>query len=880
MRTIPLLVLLLLIVGSLLFWNWAATEPNAPTPQPASTLPLVGSAQTTSGGASRDDVAATSDTSLDRESARDPDLSRPLPLDAKWIELLVVDREGTAIADAEVFWYDQLAAFNLGDTDLNWQEQMILYRYPCELALRCGWSTRSDKHGRARIAIGEHCVVAGRTATMFGQMFAGRSMMMAPDGYRLVLLPDQVLRVVVLDAKDQPCRDVPISLVTIDHRGIDRGYSNDDALALTDDRGRASIPHLQRCLDKLYEDVEFDPQSAQTYVHLLLPGHDELGAAIDLRNPPTEAVVMRIPACGKVRMRADLPGIAATDTCDFSLNCTPSDRFSATLVRTTSIDGWATFEHVPVGKKLEGIAMAACGISTDFDGPRHTSDTIDVVIRLPDSAAVLATRLIDPEGKPIRNSYFSLSSDQPGGNYPSEPFSTDRDGRALIKLECPADAEAVELPAVTVESRISNKPYGKGRFGPLRLRRGVTEIGDTLFERGPLIAAGRLMTGDQPCKQQCYLSLEQWNPQATTEEERWANFDSATCSVDKEGHFSVYAERAPGQLRLSFWCWEAYAIKPVPFDIGDTDLVVQVEPGHSLTVGMLLPEQCYPGDLRLQLMPSTSQEVSEEAHERLRNEARRVQGERCHAIWQGLPADTYTLSLSVSGQPKPLLQIKNVTLPLPESGDSRLTEIDLRSLVQVITVNRFDQNGDPLEADGALFVRSQMVGDEWQGQDIFGATTHLLMPAGALDLVAAVEEHQPTPLRGKGPRFDVRMHPWPKVHVQLPQPLDTPTGAAFSVQIRPEPADTRTWHNGDYASGLAKLLSVAESGYGVPGEEVDLAIAEGPYRLRLLLRANKRSIEIEGVTPSQVLATDENIVLRIPDEQWRAALREVTKPPK
>jgi hypothetical protein len=189
----------------------------------------------------------------------------------------------------------------------------------------------------------------------------------------------------------------------------------------------------------------------------------------------------------------------------------------------------------------------------------------------------------------------------------------------------------------------------------------------------------------------------------------------------------------------------------------------------------------------------------------------RREGEQCMIAWWGLPPGEYTLEIAFWTDSKPLVNIPSIAVPLPSAGDVRLADIDLRNLVQVVTIKTVDKENRPLDCDGALFSAQEVAAGTWRGSSFSGAAMRLLLPSGAVDHVLAAEGYQRSYVRGTGSTFVVTMHPWPDVQIRVADVPQLPDGVTCYAGLRAmQPVEGR-WHDRDYQERLQTLLGVDDS---------------------------------------------------------------------
>lgn len=868
-----LLALLLAAAAVIAVWFAATDDPEAPTSKHTlhDALDTTAAARDTT----RQEANTPPATTANRTTANQIPTQRPHAPDAKWIDLLVVNRDGEPVPRATVNWHDLEAGTLVEDSlVLTSTQQTILWKRPCKLAQQFGWSTTADNQGRARITIAPGNCIAGTAPGLFGKFEIEAGQATPPSVYQLVLLPDSSIHVAVVDQGGQPCANVPITLVALDKDGDLHGEFGWDAMALSDADGHAVLAHTQDNLAALGDRPNASSNPVRTFVHLLLPGYTDPGIEVDLRNPPQELLVVPMPPFGSARARVEIPGEALFGGHQMVITGDGSTRLDGYLMSRPSEDGWTYFDHVPVGKRLRAHVATGNNINELFDSPRTAGEMVDVVIRPAQNTILLKVRLVDEDGQPVPDLMFTTLATGTGMR-PVRTSTTNSEGRAVITVRKEQDAPRVELESAEILPSSNQMGLGHGSIGPRILHNGINDLGDVTLDRGTFVASGRLMTGDKPCTTRPNILIERFDPNAAEGKRHQADLNWQTVvRHDDDGRFEVHA-RLPAKwhYRLVVFDSDTAPIDPVPFALGETDIVIQVLDGHPLAMTFLLPEGVDPDDLECKLLPPAHSKPSLRLQGTLEGSAVRTHAEQCSLSWSGVPTETYTVSIGLWTEPEPLVRIENVTLPLPDSGDPRLVDVDLRKLVQVIAIRLLDRDGQPLEGYGAVFPNEQMAKGKWRGHNIY-ESARLLVPPGPVDMQVAIEGYQPTPVRGVGPTFEARMHPWPAVQIELPNPADLPPGTSLSLHIEAMHAQDGLWSSKHSHDSLRELFGIASYDTNVQGKTIAYPIGEGPHRIRMWLNKDTHGFEIQGLLPAQILSTDAAVRVRIPNDRWQAVLAE------
>jgi hypothetical protein len=289
--------------------------------------------------------------------------------------------------------------------------------------------------------------------------------------YRVELVPDVAVTVRVVDDRGEPCAAFPVGLAALDAANTDAVLNvSDVALAFTDAKGLATIPHLQsRCATgpeasgsafssrrwrwgRARAPEGAAPPKPVWHVRALLVGSRDKGVAFDHAAPPTEPLELRLPPTGRLRVRAESGGKQVTS---FRMayasrahaegeEWSPLDRGAQAKPEA---DGWARFPHVALGLRFDLYADAEGGMRGAHAGPTAAGQEVDAVLRSADDRIFVAGRLLTPERTPAHNVRISVRASCRG-----RPLS-----RALRKLEASARVEGV-TPALSGISRFSTEP--------------------------------------------------------------------------------------------------------------------------------------------------------------------------------------------------------------------------------------------------------------------------------------------------------------------------------------------------------------------------------------------------------------------------------------
>lgn len=843
----------------------AAPKTAAPAPSGAAT------------GGSLEVAAGPTEATATRDYLALPDV-QPLPDDASWLELLVVDGEGAPIPGADVYWYDQSAWLRLEQRgDLVDDEVEILWQRPERMIRYAGWQTHSDAEGRARVTIGAEGVVAGVAGDRYGKLPLLQHMTVPPGGLRLVLEPDQRVTVHVRDDLDQPCTGVPVTLAVFDQDDDLSGPFGRTPMAHTDARGVAVIEHLQECARTLRDQGWIGSRHRVT-VRTMVAGWPALGTPIDLDALPADPIVLRLPACGSVRARLCIDGQPVAGTPQFALYCADGNNHEWPQARADA-SGWAHFDRVVVGKEYVVATNSRGAARLLFTGPGVRDQEVVVTVTLPADAVQLRGRLLDADRRPLADRRVRLRAH--GDRFRGRvDFATQPDGRFHVSIGTlnDADAGAAEVRQLTFEVFERKRPPLRAELAPRILRKGVDDVGDVVLTTGEALVAGRLVASGEPFRGEITVHVERAaaDPDARRP---WLTVHHGPAETAGDGSFVVYQQREAQRYRLRCFGKQVLPMQPVEFAPGTTDLLVELQLGLPLAASVLLPPDT-PIDLMVFELVPMSADTPGVSTERRAAAASPLQGCRHGLEWGAVPPGDYALEVRDWTSSRPTVRIPDVQVPAPATGDPRLVDIDLQSLLRVVTVDVFDPDGKPIEGEGAIFLAGLRPNDEWRGIPLWSERVRLVLPPGPADLLVTVPGYRPTPLFGNADRLAVRLQPWPTLEVTVADVPPLPDDVSVWVNAAAIGFESHTWSAPWSTEPIGPLLGGTGVAAEVEGGRATVRCSDGPQRLNVTVAGSNGSETLRGVAPAEVLSTTGSVVLRAPAAEWQRVLAKVAPAPK
>lgn len=881
-KALLLLLPVLLLCGAGIFaFGLSGDDPRPPGETHEAAAKPVEAASAVSGAAPVDASAdpsrpAAADTAV-RDAVATHAALLPIPADAKWIEVKVVDKETQQpVPDATVEWFDETVSQRLQEEPaLLGEDRQTIWRDPEERAARFGWSTTSDARGIARVHQSESTEVVAREGKRYGHMQLGRQVVPPRDGYRIEIADDRELAVQVVDAAGTPVGGIPVALAVYDAQGRQQYVWDWGPVATTRaPDGIARVRHLQS-----WDRREEMRTVAQWRVRTFVPGFEDPGVPCSLEAPGEAPIVLKLPPCGRVaaRVTPDLP--LPTPTPNISMYENAGQRgwggARASFERPIGADGIAHFDHVPLGKSFRvNVAMLGNGLSKQFSGPVAQDAEVSVVLAPEDDLILLTGRLLDAQRVPLADQKFQLGFQGPQmGN--SFELRTDPNGRFLAIAGRARNGNKAE--SITAEVRRPGSPVLVARAPGRELRAGTEDLGDLVAAADALLVAGRMLIDGKPGKKKLNPRIERFAAPDNGGQATWKRHNVQITQED-DGHFECRGTISPGRYRLVLQAWSHLPTDPIEFRPGTTDLVVDVKPGTELAATFLLPEGVRE-ELQVELVPQVAPNPAwpEQLKNRLRASAWHREDGRSQVSWQGLPAATFRLEVGWPALPKPIFVLEDVQVPPPAGGDPRLVDIDLREFLRLQTIRLFGPDGQPLpNYEGGFFPLGQDPTKDLQGFPLQGHETKLLLPAGTLDLMVGVSGYQPREIRASGPPLDVRLDAWPHF-VLLVQgleslPPEARVWAHLELQNPPQRNYRAQWNSGE----LRELTFPPQSGANVENGRAELPIGEGAYTVHLTMHHADQGTTL-AIPPTTVLSTTGTATVTVAPDAVKKAVDQAVK---
>ncbi|MCA8948017.1 MAG: hypothetical protein KDE27_00850 [Planctomycetes bacterium] len=875
-----LLLLLAIVFGAGAVWLFTLGDDEAPHAAAPGTADTVApeSAPTAANG----DEPATpteADTSDSSTAARDAVATRdalvPIPADAQWIEVRIVeDATDRPLPGATVLWSDGAILEALqADPTLLGPEDVGIRADVEQIAARFGWRTTADDRGVARVHRTESTQVAARLGELYGTAKVGTGLVPPNGGFEVRLAPDRELLVRVVSAAGEPAFGVPVALRWQTEDNPHRNLLTWQPLASTRaPDGIAHLPHSQLWRDSLPKDRPFTLMVA---THM--PGFDDPGVGITLEALPSEPVELRLPACGRVGVRAELDG-AAVESEWISLYEQASTAMRMqrpTLSLPASPGDWTWFENVPIGRPYGASTRVHGGsLTAQFDGPVAAGGEVRIVLAPNGETMMLTGRLVDRDRRPLVATEFRFRVR--GGRNDGGGLTTDDDGRFVMILGRARNGAKASTLRFDVQ-RGDERPL-VAELPPRELHPGTEDVGDVVLGLGELVLAGSSSCDGEPCRLPQGSSISRSEEQEGREPRWRASRDLTFWSAD-DGTFEFRGSIPAGRLRLNVGQREFLPVEPIEFAAGTRGLKVELERGATLQATMLLPDADWQSPV-VTLAPATA--GGDAARKEVNARVWKRDDGRQQAKWERVEPGSYTLRIRLTGVETPIHEVPDVRMPPPAGGDPRLVDIDLTDRVLVQTVRIFDPLGEPIEnVQGGVFPNGQDENGELRGVAFVGATSRLLLPRGTTGAMVGVEGYRPAFVDLDGTPLDLRLEPWPRatvVFANLSTLAALPAGAELQVRLRPGESERRWriyWRGGT----VGELLGPPSNWTEVKDGRAEIPVGDEPRALDLRVRHRRKSATI-AIAAVEVSNTTPNVRVDVPAAGWDAALAKLAEAEK
>ncbi|MEZ6038599.1 MAG: hypothetical protein R3F29_14045, partial [Planctomycetota bacterium] len=411
---------------------------------------------------------------------------------------------------------------------------------------------------------------------------------------------------------------------------------------------------------------------------------------------------------------------------------------------------------------------------------------------------------------------------------------------------------------------------------------GRTELGDLRFALAPLFVGGRMVFDCEDHSSRPYV--EKLEGELRPDHEgNWRQVRGLQLTLGADGQFALRGEQPEGRYRLAMMTYQHLPVDPVEFTPGASDLRIEVHCGNQPEVTCLVTDQVLASQLRVTFVQPDAPPTVGGLNAMIGRDPMQADhmgrtdtgAERFR--WRALPDGVYTLRIHAMPA-TPVVEIPNVVLPLPDGGDPRLSDIDLRQLVTSLRlVVRVD---DSIQRRGSTdvmaFVLPEPSDDDWRGVTVYNGEAILPVPKGPVDLLVLHYAGKPVTLRDVEGEAEVTVGPWPSVELTFVGLELLPEGAEL-IAIAQQPGyresnDDRRRYLTDSRSGyIASLTQKGHSFATVEGGKATLEMAEDTASLGLNLRFADSSTSLRQFSPTQLVA-GQPVTVQLSTEELHAAI--------
>ncbi|MEM7202141.1 MAG: hypothetical protein AAF628_17870 [Planctomycetota bacterium] len=516
------------------------------------------------------------------------------------------------------------------------------------------------------------------------------------------------------------------------------------------------------------------------------------GTTLELQVPLTGSLDVRLvdpqgqPAPGRFSVSLRAMGWGARP--DDPVERQPRPRFG----RVEAVDGRARFPHVPLGQAFSVGVMGGAGAWRNtvlVEGPTlaQRQGRAELVVGV--GHIVLRGQALDAAGTPLANATLYTELEAATDPQPTRLNAvTDDAGGFLLVLP----SELAERPFANAELAVADAQLPQADLTPWTpFRVGVTDVGALRFTDAPVLVAGRVRTAPgAPCTgyrleaEQRVRGSGEWRPLR------------ARSRIDGET-FAMFRD-VPRTTRLRLRIEPASRCHvtpdPIEFSPGTTDLVVQLDPGHTLAAELRVPD-VDPEQRWIRLRPFTLQlrPTGGEALEQFSAAALSRHGSGPNPaegwfeyIWNGLVPGEYRLEAAVYGADTPFRVVDGIRVPGPDGTIAR-TRMDLLADLQRVVLRFRQPDGQPPKRVPRvyLFHGERMIPRALQNSQV-PDELELMVLRGVMDAWVMAIGYAPTMVRALDGDREVTLRPTlTEVRVQLtpPRPAALPEGVRLRVSL-------------------------------------------------------------------------------------------------
>jgi hypothetical protein len=867
------LVCLLAAVGLwLLQGGEEATRPPEPTqPSQTGTPNATPDTSSASPGPTTPNDAAFAASSTAREAVVTKTSLLPIPEDAHWIEVRIIDKATREpIAGAQVSWWDETleTAFDkqLGIWGPQWS---ALWHDEESRFSQLGWQTISDSRGIARIHQTERTRAVARHQHQYGTALLHQRFLPPRGGFTIALEPDHHITIQVLDAAGQPAAGVPVGVGRYDEAGELLQIHENSALAVTEGpQGLAVIRHEQTWKAK---------PGTEWRALILLLQHRHPGVRCEFAAEPGNPVVLQLPPCGSVYIRPSAAVAALGDISWIHLRQQKpgrNDRWryaTDALLGTRDADGGVHYPFVPLHADLHAeCRIQANTLRQTLQGPTQEGQLVEVELQIGPAYTHLTGRLLDAERQPLASREFRFQLEGSRFNFNgSHEVRTDAQGNFHLLVHNPG-SQSLSYDKLSVSYRPNDEPHLSVNLPGRDVPAGRTELGDIMLSQPSLLVGGRFLVDGEPYLQAVASRIEFWSKPRPDRDAYWQTLGTTGRLQLADGSFAIYGHAQGTRCRMVLPGGNhLLPAEPLEFRPGEPNLTVSLRSGHRLTTSMIMPE-C-PGQAPVATLHPQTGEALGQAYARVQWRANgHARGDnRWQADWQALPSGSYRLELGLQSLSQSLVTLQ-VQLPLSPEDAAQLIDIDLGAFVQAQQVAASSSQGKPLRSFYVFAVAPDATG-RLCGTKLANTAT-ILLPKGMQTLWFMAPGHRPQQATATGADLKVTLDPWPMLELHLGNMPELPKGV--QLRVRMVSSETGSGPREYYTlndSGNLNQLTESSANWQVFQQGLRLPIDDRQHTLEFRLTRGSNVQPVEFRSP-KVLANLGSVTLNLEEAAVQKAL--------
>jgi hypothetical protein len=524
--------------------------------------------------------------------------------------------------------------------------------------------------GKVRVRAEPRTCLNARAGDRFGIGYV------APDvnAVEIKMVVDRGTVIRAVDAQERPLASLPLASLQV-HEGLGgRMTISAQPLGVTDDRGELRCP--ARTL--------FDTTSRSQIVAPFAPGAWQSGGvAIDLTDEAPLQVTLRA-SLGTLRCELlDADGAQYHGHTRFVFNEEGIRRAGTIAAPDFSSPQWllevadgsscecsvAPGQHFKVDCQNSAYWQVAEG-----EGPQHAWETAVVQAREPAETCSVTGRLRMPDGSPV--SHQELLVQYRTNVRPGFPCVwTDATGRFRTGLGTDTANRTLDWLLISLTNPFPDEPVLACLREPgTKLQPGKLDLGDLTLASAPLLVSGHVQTeGIDPAHVRVGVEYLFTSSDAS---QHWVRFERLLTRAQPPGVFEFYAFGVTAPVRLVLGCQVAVPVTPISFKPGTRDLNAHIARGSSLH-GRLEAPGVGGASYGCQLIDESGA-----------NEPRSTgTGSSPQFSWSGLPPGSYTLRVSIAGDPEPLAEVHGIHVAAGvDTQDSRLQPLRIATPLHTIRV--------------------------------------------------------------------------------------------------------------------------------------------------------------------------------------------------